>query len=366
MKRIFTSIILSIVLKWVMVAQTPITLSNTNMPSANDTLRYTNAQLTSIGNYTQTGTNFTWNYSTLVPVSQGLREFKSALNTPYAFFFLSFTGTAEKVTDTLVSFPGITLTNYYLYYRKSTSNPNAYLGDGVGLTINSIPVPSYYVDKDEIYNFPMTYPKYDSTSFRFTTPTSTLIPFVYSSTGRRATKVDGWGTLTTPFGTAPCLRLVSNVYAQDSIKTSFFPIAYPNNTRSYQWLTNVQVNGKNVRMPMLEVSGNVINNNFTPTQVRYRDNFQVQTGLKEVNDLNNIAFYPNPVSDKLYFKNNELLNGVTLVILDVQGKAVLSQVLNTNAFGANGAINLEKLNSGLYTVQLQKAGINDSFKFIKQ
>ncbi len=366
MKRIFTSFILAVALKSVVVAQTPITLSNTNMPNANDTLRYSNAQLSSMGNYTQTGTNFTWNYSSLVPISQGLREFKSSLNTPYAFFFLSFTGTAEKVADTLISFPVVSITNYYTYFRKSTSNPNAYLGDGVGLTISGVPVPSYYVDKDEIYNFPMTFPKYDSTTFRFTTPTSTLIPFVYSSTGRRATKVDGWGTLTTPFGTAPCLRLVTTTYAQDSIKTSFFPITYPTVNRSYQWLTNVQVNGKNVRIPMLEVSGNVLNNNFTPTQIRYRDNFQLQTGLKEVTNFDNITFYPNPVSDKLYFKNDAQLNGVTLNILDVQGKIIHSQVLNANDFGANGAINLEKLNSGLYTVQLQKAGITDSFKFIKQ
>jgi hypothetical protein len=366
MKRIFTLFIFFFVGFEIAVAQTPITLSNTNMPGNNDTLRYSNAQISSIGNYTQTGTNFVWNFSSLVPVSQGVRDFKNALSTPYSIFFLSFTGTGEKIADTLISLPLVTITNYYLYYRKSTSNPNAYLGDGVGLTIGGVPVPSYYTDKDEIYNFPMTYPKYDSTTFRFSTPASTLIPFVYSSTGTRATKVDGWGTITTPFGTAPCLRLVSNVYAKDSIKTSFLPIPFNNNTRSYQWLTNVQVNGKNVRIPMLEVTGNVVNNNFTPTQVRYRDNVQIIAGMKEKDLVAQLNFYPNPVKEQLFFQNSAVLDGVEISILNSEGKRVFIKTIRSNEFNAQGSLNLESLPKGLYTVLLMKGEQKDGFKFIKQ
>lgn len=366
MKRFFTLFILSGLSLGTLFAQSPITLSNTNMPGNNDTLRYSNAQISSLGNYTQTGTNFNWNFASLIPVSQGVRDFKSALSTPYAVFFLSFTGTGEKITDTLVSLLAVNITNYYLYYRKSTSNPNAYLGDGVGLTINGIPVPSYYSDKDEIYNFPMSYPKYDSTSFRFSTPSSTLIPFVYSSTGNRATRVDGWGTITTPFGTAPCLRLVSNTYSKDSIKTSFLPIPFNTHNRSYQWLTNAQVNGKNVRIPMLEISGNVINNNFTPTTVRYRDNPQVIAGMKETQLSEAINFYPNPVKEHLFFNNDKALDGLEISILDVQGKLVLTKTVHSSDFGTTGSISVNALPTGIYTVQLKKAGLMDGFKFVKE
>lgn len=66
------------------------------MPGANDTLRYTNAQITSIGNYTQTGANFNWNFFNLVDINQGVRTFKSSFQTPYSFYFLSLNEYGEK------------------------------------------------------------------------------------------------------------------------------------------------------------------------------------------------------------------------------------------------------------------------------
>src|SRR6185436_9702583 len=86
-------------------AQTPITLNNTHMPGAGDTLRYTDIQLASLGSYTQTGTNYTWNFSNVVSATQGVRQFKGALQTPYAILFLSTNGYGEKIADTLGAGP---------------------------------------------------------------------------------------------------------------------------------------------------------------------------------------------------------------------------------------------------------------------
>ena len=41
------------------------------MPVSGDTIRYSNAKLSSVGDYTTTGANHTWMFDTLVPVSQG-------------------------------------------------------------------------------------------------------------------------------------------------------------------------------------------------------------------------------------------------------------------------------------------------------
>ena len=173
--------------------QSPITLGNTNMPGSGDTLRYTNVQLSSIGNYTQTGTNFNWNFGSVISTTQGVRSFKSAPQTPYFLFFLSTNEYGEKIADTIGAGPFL-ITKYWDYYKKQTS-PNAFIADGAGVTFSSVPLPSYYSDKDELYNFP-SYPKYYSTSFKFSTLTTSLIPIRYSKTGFRATKVDGWGTIT--------------------------------------------------------------------------------------------------------------------------------------------------------------------------
>lgn len=81
------SIILFVATLCRLFAQNPITLSNSNLPSANDTLRYTSVNLNSIGNYSLSGTNYNWDFKNVNSVSEGRRDFKAALNTPYGFFF---------------------------------------------------------------------------------------------------------------------------------------------------------------------------------------------------------------------------------------------------------------------------------------
>src|SRR5205823_3688264 len=98
--------------------------------------------------------------------------------------------------DTLLpptNIPGFNfaITKYWSFYKKQTTPLNAFVADGAGMTVNGIPVPSYYTDKDELYIFPLSYPKYDSSTFKFSTPTTSLLPLVYTKAGKRITKVDG-------------------------------------------------------------------------------------------------------------------------------------------------------------------------------
>lgn len=332
-------------------SQSPITLSNSNFPGSNDTLRYSNAQLASIGNYTQTGTNYTWNYSSLVPVSQGVRSYKASYLTPYAFFFLGINEYGEKVADTLGAGP-ITITNYYNFYKKQTLPTNAYITDGAGMTLTSVPVPSYYTDKDELYNFPMSYPKYDSTTFKFSTPSTSLIPIVYSKSGYRVTMVDGWGSITTPYGTAPCLRLVTTQYSKDTVKITSpftFSIGFLNYQRSYQWLTTSS------KIPFLEVNGNLVGSIFTPTQVRYRDSYRILAGIKQEEEINALITYPNPVKDRLCFESKT--KGLHVKIFDLSGNLVKEDNLNELNY-----LDVSGLQKGVYII---KAGENNQINFLK-
>jgi hypothetical protein len=279
------------------VAQTPITLSNSHMPGNGDTLRFTEVQVNSVGNYTATGTNFSWDFSSATRLTEGVRAFKNALQTPYAFFFLALNEYGEKAADSLGAGP-LKITDIYNYYRKPTQPVSAFLADGVGLTINGIKVPCYYTDKDELYLFPLTYPKYDSTKFRFQTTASMALPVMYSKSGYRVTKVDGWGTVTTPFGTEPCIRVVTTQYGHDSIKNTLVPIpfGFPNFVRSYQWMT------LNSKIPYFEITGPVTGGIFTPASARYRG-FEIAKVIDtDVSDIDNesISVFPNPVKDVLY------------------------------------------------------------------
>ncbi len=352
-------LLISVLISVLLNAQSPISLSNTNMPSSGDTLRYSNGQISSIGNYTQTGTNFNWNFSSINPTSQGIRSFKLALQTPYAFFFLGFNEYGEKIADTLGAGP-ITMTNYYNFYKKQSSPVNAYIADGVGLTYSSVPIPNYYSDKDELYNFPMTYPKYDSTTFKFSTSSNTMVPIKYSKTGYRVTVVDGWGSVTTPFGTANCLRLKTTQYSQDSIKNNFvpFPIGFPNYQRSYQWLTTT------TKIPFLEVTGNLIGNNFSITQIRYRDSYRVMTGIKEQEDISAMSMYPNPVKDVLYLKPSD--NKIYKVdIFNISGQLIRSELTEPLSNGLQ-TINVANIETGLYILKINQLTNSTYLKFIKE
>lgn len=364
MKKIY-SLFIACALYAPLAAQSPITLNNSNMPGSGDTLRYSNAQPLSVGNYTQTGANFTWNFSNLTYLNQGVRSFKSSLQTPYALFFLALNEYGEKISDTIGAGP-LTITNFYNFYKKQVS-PNAYIADGAGMTFSSVPLPNYYSDKDELYNFPMTYPKYDSTTFKFSTPNSSLIPIVYSKSGYRVTKVDGWGSVTTPYGTANCLRLVTTQYSNDSVANTFFPFpfGFANYQRSYQWLTSSS------KIPYLEVTGNLLGTNFTPTQVRYRDSYRTATveppptatytAIEEQPELQALQFYPNPVKDKLCIKNNP---GREVEICDLNGKKT-----DTGAVEINSNlqyINVSGLAKGVYIIKITENQRENYFKFIKE
>ncbi|GIV27459.1 MAG: hypothetical protein KatS3mg027_1273 [Bacteroidia bacterium] len=306
---------------WIYNGFSQITITNSSMPNVGDTIRYSIAALSSVGNYTATGANYVWHFDTLRVIGQGRRDFTN--NTPYPMF--NQPGKfGEKIADTLINqtipgFGALTITDFYQFYRNT---PTVFDVEGAGLKINSIPLPAFYIDKDELYNFPLTYGKYDSTTFYFSTPITTAIPFVYIKGGYRITTVDGWGTITTPYGTFNCLRLITTQYSKDTIifNSTFgsIPIGFNNYQRSYQWLTNTE------KIPVLEISGTVNGTgNFTPNLVRFRDNYRV-VGIQEYeNNKRMLTVFPNP-SNGLFKIENVFNSDVKIVLFSIYGQNVLN------------------------------------------
>jgi len=355
------------VISFAIIAQSPITIGNSNMPSSNDTLRYTNIQLNSLGNYTQTGTNYTWNFGNVNSGTEGLREYKSASATPYFLFFVLSGAYGEKIADTLVGGTGtISITKVYNFYKKQTSPVNAFVADGLGMTISGLPVPSYYSDKDELYHFPMTYPKYDSTTFKFSTIANSLLPITYSKAGYRTTTVDGWGTITTPYGTENCLRLITTQYSKDTtIITLPIPgippikIGINNYVRSYQWMTLTS------KIPYFEVSGNLFGNNFTVTQARYRGydkEIKPTTGISSNDPTVAFQVYPNPVQNLLWIKNAPASESIEILSLD--GKLMMQ--VKSDVFGSQEFVDVSDLAAGVYLLKLSHIEGMNLIKFIKE
>ncbi len=347
-----------------------ISITASSMPISGDTIRYSNATLASVGDYTTTGSNHTWDFSTLVPTSQAVRAFKSGLNTPY-FILFGFTAYGELVQDTvpiptipIPGVPSIKITDVYNFYSKSSTK---FITEGLGVKINGIPVPSLFDagKEDVLYKFPLNYTDRDSTIFKFSTPTTTAIPFQYSKEGYRITEADGYGSITTPKGTYNCLRVITTQYSMDTIKGTItlpivgptpFKFGFPNFQRSYQWLTTSE------HIPVLEVSGTYNNNTFVANQARYRQSVVSFVGLME-NEKNNlnISVFPNPSSSILNIKLPSTINQVSATIFNAQCQTVkLFDVVGSQT------IDVSFLPAGIYFMTLNNGKGSQKLKILIQ
>lgn len=248
------------------IAFSQISIGTGDMPNSGDTLRFSVGDLdtATLSLYTQTGTNFMWDFTHLTPNSQGLNNYVPASSTSYAFFFLGANKFGLELADTLNLGGQLLLTNIYDFYKNSSTK---YEAEGRGITFQGFPLPSFYSDNDEIYQFPLDFGDQDSSTFDFTT----ALPFIGTLTtkGYRLNDVDGWGTIVTPYDSLPCVRVVTDIVSEDSINiTGIGGFAFPNHVREYKWLAKGQ------KFPMLEITGNVVLGAFVPTEVRYRDIFR--------------------------------------------------------------------------------------------
>lgn len=235
-----------------------IQITNADLPSVNDTIRYSTSA-TSVSNLiNDTGANKVWNASNLIPNYQDIAQFKSALNASFGYA-LSFNGSSYGTPAPDLNFLLISATNVYEFYTK---NATAYTGDGRGLTVSGLPLTQTNSRKDTIYRFPLFYGKIDSSSF--VSNEVNLVVATLSSAGKRSNKADAWGSLTTPFGTFDCLRIKTVIQQTDSINLQGFKVPVANNRTEYKWIAKGQ------KIPILEISvpsGGI----GGQTTVKYRD-----------------------------------------------------------------------------------------------
>ena len=340
-----------------LIATSQIQITSVNMPISGDTVRYSNATLSSVGDYTTTGSNYNWDFSLLDSTGQGIRKFEPSSATPYFFYFFPpkyGEQTVDSVPIPAIPLGGLTLSikDIYSFYRKNGTA--SFDAEGLGLTLSGIPIGTTATgsNEDELYMFPLNFGDRDSTTFSFSTPSFSAIPFTYKKNGYRITEADGWGTITTPYGTAACLRIVTTQYSIDTIKINaltppFNKFGFPNYARSYQWLTLGE------KIPYLEVSGTLIGTNFNATQARYRDVIRSFVGIKEESTMLALSVFPNPSTNQLSVVVPKNDHNIKAELMDANGKLVLSASLQNNTQFANKhTLDVSKLAKGLYFLNL--------------
>lgn len=86
------------------------------------------------------------------------------------------------------------------------------------------------------------------------------------------------------------------------------------------------------------------------------------TGVSEIQE-DNFAIYPNPATNILYIQFKNQIPSAEIKVLNVLGETVLYQTINNVS---NTRLDIDRLNNGIYFLQIIKDGNNFTRKFTKQ
>lgn len=255
-----------------------ITITNSDMPNVNDTVRLSVLQTLTGFDQNLTGANYNWDYSFLATDSQRVERFVSPGSTGYPFIvgFLSTYAKTNHNPDLLpFALLGSAPTNVYDFYKKQASSLTISVQ---GVTTTGIALPIILSPADVIYKFPLQYGNIDSSNSGY----ANAVPgFGYfAKKQKRVNIVDGWGTLKTPNKTFNTLRVKSVITVTDSIyfDSLGFGINLPLPTvYEFKWLAQGR------KLPVLEINalGTFLGSGLIVTNVMFQDS----TGVGSTDDI---------------------------------------------------------------------------------
>lgn len=334
-----------------------ITITSADMPNVNDSLYVSTTNAIGTHVLSETGANFSWDYSDLKPTLQQPEKFLGPGKFPglYNFIFNALNTSYGKNNPlfTSLNIPGIKIDAAFDFYKESSSSLNQI---GVGFQINGAPLPFIYKHPDVMYKFPMNYLGTDSCDFDF----GLAVPSYgyYGQSGHRHNFVDGWGELKTPLGTYTTLRTLSlvditdTIYIQQSDTTGFgFPIKRP--TRyEYKWFA------AGSKIPVLEIDA-IAGTTAPIYNVAFIDSLRkdvIHVGMDEnTKEASAFQVYPNPSQDQLnlsYSLNSK--SPVQITLLDLLGKERMVLVNETQNPGKQKiTVSVAALPSGIYLMNIR-------------
>ena len=314
--------------------------------------------------FSLTGANYNWDYSTLGRNSNQPESILNSDNTGYKIPFITqctfSTGNPfacnskwNDLTDIayleLDSLSTPILTIYDVTALMSLKN-NVLVTNMQGAKAADsgsvvVPITSEFIEKDTVYVFPLNYLNQNSSKGKWEVDLSSIgrdIALKVSYT--RTYEVEGWGELITPYKThASVLKIKTIIDEIDSVRYQTFSFGIPRKTVKYTWFD------PNYGMPVMEAIGQIdIFNSETITQVTYLDS-SVVVGINELK-LNELAFYPNPAKDLITISNSLKKEFNSVKIYALTGNLIKE----FNVLKENNTINIGDLNKGSYIIKLLK------------
>jgi hypothetical protein len=350
MKKIFllSAIFISVILS---SFSQPI-ISQNDMPNIGDTIKLNVSSASALSgiNYTASGSNIIWNFSSLTSSSQRADTFMTIQSTStltyYLFFYAStIVGTQPDLGSMNLGLLSLSITNVYDFFKN---NSTSYSQLGYGAKFNGNAIPVQYNNPDIQLKFPLTYLEKDSCDFsdHITIPSLGY----YGEKKHRINYVDGWGTIITPIDTFPAIRVLSKIYAHDTIHIDTlisYGTSFNDTVTEYKWYAYKM--GEPVMKISIQKGGM-----SAGTTVEYQNRKRNTTGIKDIDDpLTFVGLYPNPVNENtnLYFslaKQSE----IDISITDLLGRNIKTISHKEYLAGFNSVpIDISGLGKGIYFVR---------------
>lgn len=320
-----------------------ITITDADMPSAGDTMRYQNSNHPDFDG-ADTGPAHQWHFESLPINGEAADTAVSVASTPllYQFFFNNPFIYPDYNADYAlrgqsIDFQAVTIADVYDYYKK---DDDGFRNVGFGATVNDLPSSVQRDPIDVIHRFPMDFGNTDSSASAFNISIPTL--GTYGQTQMRYNEVDGWGTLYLPADTFEVLRVKSVLQRTDTIyiEQFGFGLSFPEpEIVEYKWLAL----GKD--QPVLQV--NTLAD--VPTIVRFvYEPENTNTGVTDLTGTGPVLF-PNPASDRVRIATT---GARTVEILDAQGKLVRSIAVAANT--SEHVLDVSSMTPGIYAVRFAR------------
>ena len=351
MKKIYKFLVISNLLALsAFISQAQITITSSDMPSSSSMYNVSMGQAFTGMDETQTGLNYSWDYSQLTYTSQTVDTFVTVLST--GLYALSFSNAsyALKSNTPPVTLSGITIDYQYDFFKKVTSS---YVLMGFGASFSGIPLGVPNNPKDTLYRFPLHSGDVGSCASAFSASIPTIA--FYGGNKLRTDTVDGWGTLTTPYGSFSALRVKSVIDETDSIylDAASFGFSFPRpQSIEYKWLGT----GQGIPLLQINTTAGIV------TQIIYKDSIRttplsVSSLQKEKTDF---IIYPNPSTDKAFIELNiEKPADVSVDVFNLTGEKVFSKSFGKRNSG-NQVLVLDlsgaKIPAGNYFVEMNLNG----------
>ena len=228
--------ILMLLLAAVLAGRAQITITSTDMPSPGDTLRVSMTNVVP-PDFTLTAFDTVWDFSMLTPVTQRVESYVGMSSVPFEYLFVFVPGVIANLAspaNTNLQIPGFPVTQSFTFFNNTASG---FSDVGSAYKVGGIPLPMKYDIPDLNYQFPLD----PGSTWSSVSQSSISLPsLAYMHVSRtRSSVADGWGTLTTPFGTFNTIRVKTQLIQDDSVYLDTLGIGLPvyRNITQYKWLT---------------------------------------------------------------------------------------------------------------------------------